>query len=125
MRKIATILAGFVALFAFSAPADAADGKRPAVRSVCETGFRGQPAYDAKCLKTGTFKSGAMLWLDNAAADRRATCKFAVKAGIRTAVRELTIDIAYDNYRNHNTVIGYATAVATAECKALGYKIKK
>lgn len=125
-NAFAGILAGIVALFAFSGTAEAAPAlKRPAVQSVCETGFRGQPEYDRKCLKTGTFKSGAMLWLDNAATDRKAACKSAVKAGIRMAVRELVFDVAYDTYRNHNTVITYATAVATAECKALGYKIKK
>lgn len=123
----AGILAGLVALFSLGGSAEAAPA-RPAVKavkSVCETGYRGMPEYDRKCLKTGTFKSGAMLWLNNEAADRRATCKFATKVGIRTAVRELVIDIAYDNYRNHETVIRYATVVGAAECKALGYKIKK
>lgn len=125
MKRIATVLAGFLALFAFNAPADAAPARTSAsVASVCETGYRGMPEYDAKCLRNGTFKSGALLWLDNGTDNRKFACRSAVRVGIRSAVRELVFDVAYDNYRNHTTVIKYATVVAKAECTALGYKIK-
>jgi hypothetical protein len=132
MRKIATILAGFVALFAFSAPADAADGKRPAVRSVCETGSRGDRAYDAKCLKTGTTMDGVNLWfryLDGGAvskADRKAFCRDANQAKTtRAGIIDGLFDVAYDNYRNHNAMLSIAGTIGVIDCKSLGIKIKK
>jgi hypothetical protein len=129
-RSILTILAGILALMAFNPPADAAPAAGTTlVKSVCETGYRGMPEYDRKCLKTGTFRDGALLWLGDAsregAAQRRAVCKSAVKSGIRATVREFVFDMAYDSYRNHNTVISYATVTATADCLSMGYKIKK
>ncbi|MFE0472591.1 hypothetical protein ACFW2V_13350 [Streptomyces sp. NPDC058947] len=127
-RSILTILAGFIALMTFNPPADAAP-MRAAVKSVCDTGYRGMPEYDRKCLKTGTFRDGAMLWLGDGtregAAQRRAVCTAAVKSGIRIAVREFVFDVAYDRFRNHNAVITYATVTATADCLSMGYKIKK
>ncbi|MER6605741.1 hypothetical protein ABT282_07450 [Streptomyces sp. NPDC000927] len=104
------------------------------VKSVCDTGHRGQPAYDAKCLKTGTFKSGALLWLsipqgkkgsenpDNF--DRRSLCKFAGRfGGIRVVAREAVADTAYDTYRNDGAVVKWATSVAALDCASMGYKI--
>lgn len=123
-NMITTVLAGLLALFAPAGAADAAPTVKAAVQSVCQTGYRGMPEYDRKCLRTGTFRDGALLWLGNGAAERRAVCKVARTAGIRSAVRELTVDMAYDRYRNHNTVIGYATATAVLDCKSMGYKIK-
>jgi hypothetical protein len=130
-RSILTVLAGLLALMAFNPPADAAParGTVRAVKSICETGYRGMPEYDRKCLKTGTFRDGVLLWLGDAsregAAARRAVCKAAVKSGIRATVREFVFDMAYDHFRNHNTVISYATVTATADCLSMGYKIKK
>lgn len=129
-RSILTVLAGLLALMAFNPPADAAPA-RVAVKakSICETGYRGMSEYDRKCLKVGTFRDGALLWLGDGsregAAQRRAVCKAAVKSGIRATVREFAFDVAYDRFRNHTTVITYATAVASADCTSQGYKIKK
>lgn len=135
MRKpIVTILAGLVALFAFSAPADAAvqSGKRPAVRSVCETGHRGMPEYDRKCLKTGTVMDGVNLWfryIDGGAvskADRKAFCKDATSTGhTRAGIIDGLFDVAYDNYRNHARMLSIAGTVGVWDCQALGVKIKK
>lgn len=138
MRKpITTILAGLIALFAFTPSADAspsvpASGKRPAVRSVCETGFRGQPAYDAKCLRTGTVLDGVNLWFRGAdgkvikAADRRAFCRDANSAKTtRAGIIDGLFDVAYDRYRNHKHVLNVAATVGVLDCAELGVKIKK
>lgn len=105
-------------------------------KSVCETGHRGQKAYDAQCLKTGTFKSGAALWLSIPAGkakkenvnnfDRRSLCKFSGKfGGLKNTVREAVGDVAYDAYRNNGTVVKWSTSVAALDCASMGYKIKK
>ena len=138
MRKpIVTILAGFVALFAFSAPADAAPagGKRPAVRSVCETGYRGMPAYDRLCLTRGTVLDGVNLWFREGgarngklikAADRRAFCRDASATGnTRAGIIDGLNDVAYDHFRNYRLVLNVAGTVGVMDCKALGVKIKK
>lgn len=140
MNKISSAFAGilltlFVAAgMVTDAGAAPADGTRAAVKSVCETGFRGQPAYDAKCLKTGTFKIAAMLWLSipqgNAAHvgredfTRRSICKFPGKFGTRAAVREALTDVTYDSIRNYRQSLNWSASVAVLDCKAMGYKIK-
>lgn len=104
-------------------------------KSVCETGHRGMPAYDRTCLKTGTFRVGAMMWLDLPAGskghesrdafNRRSLCKYSGSfGGIRATVREVFNDVAYDNYRNYAHVLTSAGSVAALDCTALGYKIK-
>lgn len=136
-KRVLTILAGLLALFAPMGAADAApmvksSGK--AAKSVCETGYRGQPAYDRKCLKTGTFRDGAMLWLDLPAGkkgresrdmeNRRSVCKYAKNyGGIVPTVRELFNDVAYDAYRNHKIVLTYAGLVAKIDCRSMGYRV--
>lgn len=136
MRKpIVTILAGFVALFAFSAPADAAPagGKRPAVRSVCETGYRGTPAYDRLCLTRGTVLDGVNLWfryVDTGkvipARERRALCLDATATGhTRAGIIDALNDVAYDHFRNYRLVLSVAGTVGVMDCKAMGVKIKK
>lgn len=135
MRKITkpvlTVLAGFAVLFGISAPADAAPagGKRPAVRSVCETGHRGMPEYDRKCLVTGTFASGVMLWFADSdghrytTRERRAACRDARSTGsVRRGVTDALNDVAYDRYRNHRYVLRVAGLVAVMDCRALGIK---
>lgn len=130
----AGILAGFIALFSLGGSAEAApaDGKRPAVRSVCETGSRGDKAYDAKCLKTGTILDGVNLWfryIDGGAvskADRKAFCKDATSTGnTRAGIIDGLFDVAYDNYRNHKLMLSVAGTVGVMDCKQLGVKIKK
>jgi len=129
----AGILAGLVALFSLSGSAEAAPSvKRPAVKSVCETGSRGQKAYDAKCLKTGTVMDGVNLWfryIDGGAvskADRKAFCKDATSTGhTRAGIIDGLFDVAYDNYRNHTRMLSIAGTVGVWDCAALGVKIKK
>lgn len=129
----AGILAGLVALFSLSGSAEAAPSvKRPAVKSVCETGSRGQKAYDAKCLKTGTVLDGVNLWfryIDGGAvskADRKAFCKDATSTGhTRAGIIDGLFDVAYDNYRNHTRMLSIAGTVGVWDCQALGVKIKK
>lgn len=129
----AGILAGLVALFSLGGSAEAAPSvKRPAVKSVCETGSRGQKAYDAKCLKTGTVLDGVNLWfryIDGGAvskADRKAFCKDATSTGhTRAGIIDGLFDVAYDNYRNHNRMLSIAGTVGVWDCQALGVKIKK
>jgi len=129
----AGILAGLVALFSLNGSAEAAPSvKRPAVKSVCETGSRGQKAYDAKCLKTGTVMDGVNLWfryIDGGAvskADRKAFCKDATSTGhTRAGIIDGLFDVAYDSYRNHKFVLSIAGTVGVWDCQALGVKIKK
>lgn len=124
----AGVLAALLMLLGISGTAQAAD-KRPAVRSVCETGFRGQPAYDKKCLTHGTPRDGAALWLRDgdgnrvSKAERRSMCRDARNVGgIRPAVRDWFFDVAYDNYRNHAAVLRYAGTAAYLDCRALGVR---
>jgi hypothetical protein len=137
MRKpITTILAGFLALFAFTPSADAApaDGKRAAVRSVCETGYRGMPEYDRKCLKRGTVMDGVNLWfryIDTnkmvPVKERKFLCREATAMGMgtRQEIIDILNDVAYDHYTNYGTMLNIAGTVAVMDCKMLGIKIKK
>mgnify|MGYP001609186576 CR=1 FL=1 len=127
----AGVLAALLMVLGISGTAQAAD-KRPAVRSVCETGFRGQPAYDAKCLKTGTVLNGVNLWFRSfdgkliSNADRRAFCKDANQARTtRAGIIDGLFDVAYDHYRNHMFVLNVTATVGVMDCKQLGIKIKK
>lgn len=126
-NAFAGVLAGLVAMFALSGSADAAPAVKPSgkvAKSICETGYRGQPAYDRKCLKTGTFRDGAMMWLETDRRDRREICKTAKRfGGILPAVRETFNDVAYDTYRNHKIVLMYAGLVAQIDCRSMGYRV--
>lgn len=127
-NAFAGVLAGFVAMFALGGSADAAPAvKSPGkavAKSICETGYRGQPAYDRRCLKTGTFRDGAMMWLETDRRDRREICKTAKRfGGILPAVRETFNDVAYDAYRNHKIVLMYAGLVAKIDCRSMGYRV--
>lgn len=131
--SVAGVLAGLVMLFGITGSAEAAPVvKGKAAKSVCETGYRGQKAYDAKCLKTGTVMDGVNLWfryIDGGAvskADRKAFCKDATRTGhTRAGIIDGLFDIAYDNYRNHKMILSIAGTVGVWDCKALGVKIKK
>lgn len=124
-------LLSMLTLFGISTGADAAVPLK-AGKSVCKTGFRGQPAYDRLCLKTGTARDGLRLWLGmplgkkghetRDLSDRRSVCKYGAKmyGSVGAAVREINHDMAYDRFRNHNTVLGYAGAIATADCISMG-----
>jgi hypothetical protein len=126
----AGVLAGMVLLFGITGSAEASP-VRKAVKSVCDTGSRGQKAYDAKCLKTGTIMDGVNLWfryIDGGAvskADRRAFCKDATSTGrTRAGIIDGLFDVAYDNYRNHKLMLSVAGTVGVWDCKALGVKVK-
>lgn len=129
----AGVLAGVIGLFGIAPAADAGtSGKRPAVRSVCETGSRGDKAYDAKCLRNGTTMDGVNLWfryLGGGAvsrADRKAFCKDATSTGHTYAgIVDGLFDVAYDNYRNHTAMLKIAGTIGVIDCKSLGIKIKK
>lgn len=134
MRKpILTVLAGFIALFGFNAPADAApaDGTRAA--SICETGWRGMPEYDRKCLVRGDVLDGVNLWFRHidtnkrvSVRDRREFCHYANEAKTtRAGIIDGLYDIAYDHYVNHRAMLSVAGTVGVLDCKALGIKIKK
>jgi len=134
-NRVSLLLAGIIALLmAPSGVADAAtDVKRPAVRSICETGQRGNPEYDRKCLKTGTVLDGVNLWfryIDTGklvpVSERRALCKDATSTGhTRAGIIDGLFDVAYDSYRNHKFVLSVAATVGVMDCQALGVKIKK
>lgn len=135
MRKIITTLVVGMAMILGITTGGTASAAPVKAKSVCETGHRGDKAYDAKCLKTGTFKSGVSLWFaipagkagrENIDAfNRRSICKFSGKlGGIKNAVGEAVGDVAYDAFRNNGTVVKWAVSVAKLECAAAGYKIK-
>lgn len=127
----AGILAGFITLATATTDAGAAPVHRTAVPSVCKTGYRGMPEYDAKCLRTGTFKDARNLWhgrvagWEFTATDRRHACKTAGQyGGIRAAVREVFNDAAYDRFRNYGAVLTDAGIVAAYDCRSMGYAVK-
>ncbi len=134
-KPVLTILAGLLALFAVGTPADASPASSvKAVKSVCETGYRGMPEYDRKCLKTGTFKTAATMWLSIPEGNpkhigrqdftRRSICKFPGADGTRAAVREALTDVTYDSIRNYRQSLNWSADVAVLDCKSMGYKIK-
>ena len=136
MRKpILTVLAGLVALFGFNSPADAApaDGTRAAVRSICETGWRGMPEYDRYCLVRGDVLDGVNLWFRHidtnkrvSVKDRREFCKYANQSKTtRAGIIDGLLDISYDHYTNYRAMLSVAGTVGVLDCKALGVKIKK
>lgn len=136
-RILAGITAAMIGAFAVVAspstdavvPVALASSGKP---SVCATGFRGQPAYDRQCLKTGTPGQAAALWFDTAEGKRghehdsmetrRDVCRFAARhGGVRKEAAEMVNDMAYDAYRNHKAVIGWFADAAQGDCLRLGY----
>lgn len=135
MRKIITSVVLGMAMILGITTGGTASAAPVKAKSVCDTGFRGQKAYDAMCLKTGTFRSGVSLWFAIPAGkagrenindfNRRSLCKFSGKfGGILPTVREAIGDVAYDAYKNNDTVVKWAASVAKLECTAAGYKVK-
>lgn len=123
----AGITAAMVALFAPTATATSA-------RSICETGFRGQPAYDRECLSTGVVGEAGALWYGfpkgvkgkerDDSATRRGVCKYAHRhGGIKRAAVELVTDLTYDSYRNHKQVDRWVISMAVIDCHVMGYKV--
>jgi hypothetical protein len=106
---------------------------RPAA-SVCHTGYRGQPAYDAHCLVTGTPRAAAAHWAsiptgtkghehDNMTTQRN-ICKYGHRHGsIAAWTTEAVGDVTYDHYRNNRQVNTWIGQDATLTCAQLGYRI--
>lgn len=134
-NAFAGALAGLLLLFTATASADAAPatGTASGKRSVCETGYRGMPEYNAKCLHVGALVDGVALWFREdatrkgrvySAGERRAVCRTAKGlGGIRNAVSEARLDVAYDRFRNYPEMLTVATITARGDCKRLGVRV--
>lgn len=110
--SLATLLA-----LAPGIPADAAT--EPTARtSVCQTGFRGQPAYDRACLITGNYFDAQHVWAHSGynRAERKAQCRTALRTGMRTVVIETRGDVISDHYRNDRAMIRLVAWAGADEC---------
>lgn len=132
-QAFAGIIAGMIVLFGASGGASAAPVTK-STPSVCKTGHRGMPAYDRACLRSGTFRDGAALWLNlpagskghesREAFNRRSLCKYAHEfGGIRNVAREANNDVAYDRFSNYHTVLNWSASVAVLDCTSMGYRV--
>lgn len=129
----AGITAGMWALFAPNA--DAVTPRHATVNpSICETGYRGDPAYDRACLTTGVVGDAGALWYSTPkgvkgkevddAMNRRSICKYAYRhGGIKRAATELVTDLTYDAYTNHKQVNAWVVSNARVDCKTMGYRV--
>lgn len=133
-HKIAVTLAGVLAGLAvvFAPVSHAAPFKVTTVTDVCKTGFRGNPAYDRKCLRTGTVRDAATLWFGTPVGSaqhmrdddttRRNLCAFAYRhGGVRAAAIDMVTDLTYDSYRNNRQVNNWVADMAQGDCLRLGY----
>lgn len=118
-RAFAGIGTGLALLFA-PTTADAAAPRT----SVCDTGFRGQPAYDHQCLTRGSQAEAAVQWYTTyPTSDRRAQCRLAWRTGdMVTVVTETRGDMIRDTYTNDRQVIRWAARMGVTECVAMGFK---
>lgn len=124
----AGIAVGMTVLFAPTASASAP-------KSVCDTGHRGQPAYDRACLRTGTAGDAALLWFvsmpegrkgkeRDGVMTRRSICKYAPRhGGLKAWATDAVFDVTYDSYRNNKAVNGWVVDIARADCKRMGYRV--
>lgn len=117
-RAFTGIGAGLVLLFTATSTADATPATTtPHSKSVCTTGFRGQPAYDRLCLTTGDLGDAAYEWYaPYNRSERRAQCRMAVRLGYRAMVTETRGDVLSDTYRNDHAMVRMVAVVARAEC---------
>lgn len=103
-------------------------------RSVCDTGQRGQKAYDRLCLHTGTVGDAAWLWYSTPEGHkghvhddymtRRSICTYAPRhGGVKAAAVELVTDMTYDSYRNNKAVNAWVASVAVTNCREMGYRV--
>jgi hypothetical protein len=130
-RAFAGITLGMITLFTATTPgaqASTPTAHHP-VASVCDTGYRGQPAYDRACLSTATMASSVATWYagtDSAHPltpdQRRALCRQAKRHGMASVVHETYGDVLYDTYANNRQAERWTTAVGRGECWALGYR---
>lgn len=138
MNKIRKALALTLATLALMLGTAGSAGARPAgpavvksVKSVCETGNRGQAAYNRLCLRTGTAADGVNLWYRDfdgrriSAADRREFCRYATETGnTYRGIFDGLYDVAYDSFRNHRSVLRVAALVGVEDCRTLGVRVK-
>lgn len=118
MRAIRMAFTGIIAgLIALATPGQALPAPAPEPHpAVCDTGFRGQPDYDRRCLITGDRATGRDIWTDHPLAARMHQCRAALTAGLRTVIIESRGDVIRDTYRNDRQMIRWATAAGVAEC---------
>jgi hypothetical protein len=137
---MSTVLASLMIVAGWTGTADAATGKERravsaySVKRICETSGRYSALYRALCMRVGTPKDAVRMWYSVPVGvkgreaqenmDRRSMCKFSyLYDGVRYMVRETFHDEAYDLYHNHLTVLRWTSDVATAECRAMGYRV--
>lgn len=131
-RRFTGVTAVLFAVFALLGAPSSEAAERPA--SICETGFRGQPAYDRECLTRGTVGDAGALWYSTPKgkkgserddmSTRRSVCKYAHRhGGIKRTATELVTDLTYDSYRNHKQVNGWVVSMARVDCAAMGYRV--
>lgn len=138
MNKIRKSIALALAVLALMLGTAGSAGARPAgpavaksVKSVCETGSRGQKLYDRLCLRTGTAADGINLWYRDydgrmiSPADRRAFCRDATSTGnTYRGIYDGLYDVAYDSFRNHRSVLRVTALVGVMDCRTLGVRVK-
>jgi hypothetical protein len=119
-RAFTGIGAALVVLFAPSTAADAAPAPthRP---SICDTGFRGQPAYDRACLTVGDYTDAKREWRTGyTPAQRKAQCRTALRTSMPSLVTETRGDVIFDRYRNRRAMITLTAWAGAAECYRIG-----
>lgn len=137
-RAFAGIGAGLLTLLLTNTPSaqatTTATTTMATTATICDTGYRGQPAYDQHCLTTGTPADASDLWRSveegrkghehDDYMTQRGICKYANRhGGIMNAARELVGDMSYDNYKNNEQVNRWTGQDATLTCAQLGYRI--
>lgn len=132
---ITALFFGVIGLLMASSSAEAGETHRAIVNpSICDTGFRGDPAYDRACLTKGVVGDAGALWYSTPkgikgeevddAMNRRSICKYAYRhGGIKRAATELVTDLTYDAYVNHKQVDAWVVSNARVDCKAMGYRV--
>lgn len=119
------------AVLATNTTADATPTTATVTPSICQTGHRGDAAYDRACLRTGTVGDAAKLWFSTPEGKpghetpdfqtRRSICAYPGKAGVRGRAKDLANDMAFDTYRNYGQVLNRVADMAQGECLKWGY----
>lgn len=119
-RALSGISLATILTLAFNPPADAAP--EPVSRtSVCDTGFRGQPAYDRACLITGNYRHAQREWRTGyTLAERKKQCRTALRTGMPALVTETRGDVIGDRYRNNHAMVTLTAWAGAAECYRIG-----
>lgn len=119
-RAFTGIGAGLALLFTPTTAADATPAPTARV-TVCETGFRGQPAYDRACLITGNYRHAQREWRTGyTLAERKQQCRTALRTGMPALVTETRGDVIGDRYRNNHAMVTLTAWAGAAECYRIG-----